>query len=149
MTSNPDPSPADEPSASSPGQSSVAPRGRARTLLAVAGAVVSAQALGLLTIAALELRSVEADRVGLGVSTAGFLGAFGALLLVAVVRILAGQTWPRGFLVFSQLLCLVLSFNFRGDAAWITPTMAVGALVALGCLVSPPVTQALGGHDPV
>lgn len=115
----------------------------------VAGLVVAVQASGLLWIAVLELRSVAADRVGLGVSTAGFLGAFGVLLLVAVVRILAGQAWPRGFLVFSQLLCLVLSFNFRGDAAWITPTMALGALVALGCLVAPPVTRALGGLDPV
>lgn len=148
VTPNPDPTPADEPSGST-GQTSAAPRGRARTLLVVAGAVVSVQALGLLGIAALELRSVEADRVGLGVSTAGFLGVFGVLLLVAVVRILAGQTWPRGFLVFSQLLCLALSFNFRGDAAWITPAMAVGALVALGCLMSPPVTQALGDRDPV
>lgn len=149
MTSSPDPPAADEPSTPQSDEAPQAPRGRARALLLVAGAVVSVQALGLLVIAAVELRSVVADRVGLGISTAGFLGVFGVLLLVAVVRVLAGQTWPRGLLVFSQLLCLVLSFNFRGDAAWITPTMAVGALVALGCLVSPPVTQALGGPDPV
>lgn len=127
----------------------VAPRGRARTLLLVGGTVVALQAVGLLTIAALELASIEADRVGLGVSTAVFLGALGALLLVGVVQVLRGHAWPRGLLVFAQLLCLALSFNFRGDAAWITPTLGGGALVALVCLLSPPVTQALGRHDPV
>lgn len=125
------------------------PRGTARLLLLVAGVVVVAQAAVLLTIAFLEVASIESDRVGLGASTAVFMGALGLLLLVALVQVLRGRTWPRGFLVFAQLLCLVLSFNFRGDAGWITPTMAGGAAVALACLLSPPVTQALGGHEPV
>lgn len=128
----------------------VAPlRGRARTLVLVAGVVVLAQALALLALTALELASVDSARVGLGASTAVFLGALGLLLLLALARLLGGHGWPRGFLVFAQLLCLALSTNFRGDAAWITPTLAGGACVALVCLLSPPVTQALGRHDPV
>ncbi|ALX04363.1 MULTISPECIES: hypothetical protein [Aeromicrobium] len=144
MSETSDPTPSDQPDGSP-----VAPRGPARTLLLVSGVVVALQAAGLLAITVLELASVEADRVGLGISTAVFLGALGVLLLVAVVQVLRGRAWPRGFLVFSQLLCLALSFNFRGDAPWITPTLAGGAAVALVCLLSPPVTQALGRHDPV
>jgi hypothetical protein len=124
-------------------------RRAARPFLLVVAVVVLAQAAALLTLTALELASVEAGRVGLGVSTAVFLGALGVLMVVAVVRLLGLHAWPRGFLVFSQLLCLVLSFNFRGDAGWITPTLALPALVALGCLLAPAVTRALGRDQPV
>lgn len=125
------------------------PRGTARALLLVAGAVVAVEGGGLVALAALEVASIQGERVGLGVSTAVFLGGLGLLLLVAVGAILRGHAWARGLLVFSQFLCLVLSFNFRGDAGWITPTMAGASLLALACLLSPPVTRALGGRDPV
>lgn len=119
------------------------------TLLVVVAGVAGAQGLALVGLAAAELLSVDAARVGLGVSTAVFFAALGGLLLAASASILRLQAWARGFLSFAQLLCLALSFNFRGEAGWITPTMAVPALVALGCLVSPSVTRALGRHDPV
>lgn len=118
-------------------------------LLGVVAAVATAQGLALVGLAAAELLSVDAARVGLGVSTAIFFAALGGLLLAGAAAILRLQSWARGFLSFAQLLCLALSFNFRGEAGWITPTMAVPALVALGCLVSPSVTRALGRDEPV
>ncbi len=126
-----------------------AARRAARPFLVVVAVVVIAQAAAVLSLTAAELASVEAGRVGLGVSTAVFLGALGVLMVTAVVQLLRLRAWPRGFLVFSQLLCLVLSFNFRGDAGWITPTLALPALVALGCLVAPTVTRAIGRDEPV
>lgn len=118
-------------------------------LLVVVAAVASVQGLALVGLAAAELLSVDAARAGLGVSTAIFFAALGGLLLAGAAAILRLQSWSRGFLSFAQLLCLALSFNFRGEAGWITPTMAVPALVALGCLVSPSVTRALGRNEPV
>lgn len=119
------------------------PRGPARRLLVVAGLVVSAEALGLIALAVAEASVIDPGRVGLGVSTAVFFGFFGVVLLFAVSRVLKGYSWARGLLVFSQLIQLLLSYNFRGDVWWIPTLLAVSALVALACLVSPPVTRAL------
>lgn len=119
------------------------PEGSARTLLTVAGLVVGAEALALLGLAVAELRAVDPSRVGLGVSTAVFFGGFGIVLLYAVSRILAGHAWARGFLVMSQLLCLLLAFNVRDEAWWMPAGLAGAGLVSLGCLLAPPVTRAL------
>ena len=65
------------------------------------------------------------------------------VLLYAVSRILAGHAWARGLLVFSQLLCLGLAFNVRDEVWWMPLVLAGPAVVALGCLLAPPVTSAL------
>lgn len=119
------------------------PTGSARRLLSVAGLIVSAEALGLLALAVAEASVIDPGRVGLGVSTAVFFGFFGVVLLFAVSRVLKGHSWARGLLVFTQLIQLLLSYNFRGDVWWIPTLLAVSALVALACLVAPPVTRAL------
>lgn len=139
MSASPEPAPEPLPDPDHPDR----PRGSARTLLTVAGVVVSAEALALLALAAAELQSVDSSRVGLGVSTAVFFGGFGVVLLFAVSRILAGHAWARGLLVFSQLLCLLLAFNVRDEAWWMPVTLAGAGLVSLVCLLSPPVTRAL------
>ncbi|WP_374999860.1 hypothetical protein [Aeromicrobium sp. CTD01-1L150] len=121
----------------------VPPAGTARRVLLVAGVIISAEALALIALAVLEASAVVSERLGLGISTALFLGLFGVLLLVGVNRVLNGHAWARGLLVFSQLIQLLLSFNFRGDVWWIPTALAASAVVALGCLLSPPVTRAL------
>lgn len=120
------------------------PTGTARRLLLVVALVVSLEALALIGLAVAEASVVTAGRVGLGVSTAVFLGLFGVMLLAGANRVLKGYSWARGFLVFSQLIQLLLSFNFRGDVWWITPSLAASAVVVLVCLLAPPVTRALG-----
>ena len=129
--------------------SSPRPTGTARTLLVVAGLVVAGQALALIAIALVEATAIDPSRVGLGVSTALFLGFFGVVLLVAVGRVLAGSSGARSGLVFAQLLCLGLSWNFRGDAWWITTVLAGSAVVAGACLLAPPVTRALNPDEGV
>lgn len=124
------------------------PTGTARTLLTLAGLVVAAQALALIALAVAEVAAIDASRVGLGASTAVFLGAFGIALLLGVSRVLKGESWARGLLVFTQLIVLLLSWNFRADDWWIPVTMAGGALLVLGCLLSPPVTRALADPPP-
>lgn len=120
------------------------PTGTARRLLLVAGVVISLEALGLIALAVAEASVITPGRVGLGVSTAFFLGAFGVMLLAALNRVLKGHGWARGFLVFSQLIQLLLSYNFRGDVWWIPVGLAGTAVIALACLLSRPVTRALG-----
>lgn len=123
------------------------PTGTARRLLLVAGAIISVEALGLIALAVAEASVITPGRVGLGVSTAFFLGAFGVMLLAALNRVLKGHSWARGFLVFSQLIQLLLSYNFRGDVWWIPTGLAAAAVVALACLLSRPVTRALGSSS--
>ena len=125
------------------------PSGTALRLLVVAGTVVALEAGALIALAVAEVVSLDDARVGLGVSTAAFLGGFGLVLLLAVQRILAGHAWARGMLVFSQLICLLLSLNFRGDVWWIPTSLAGGAVLALACLLSPPVTRALSEDEAV
>lgn len=144
-----DPEPADQPAREPADDRPTRPTGTARRLLTVAGLLIMLQALALIAFAVAEANAVDAARVGLGVSTAFFFGVLGLGLLFAVSRILAGHAWARGLLVFSQLLCLVLAFNVRGEAWWIPTAMVTSALVSLGCLLSPPVTRALGVDDPV
>ncbi len=122
----------------------VPPTGTARRLLLVAATVVSLEAVALIGLAVAEASVVTAGRVGLGISTAIFLGLFGIMLLAGANRVLKGHSWARGFLVFSQLIQLLLSFNFRGDVWWIPTSLATSAVVVLVCLLAPPVTRALG-----
>jgi hypothetical protein len=124
-------------------------RRAARPFLLIVATVAGVQGLVLVGLAVAEVLSVDAARVGLGVSSTVFFAALGGLLLFSGVAILRLQAWPRGFLAFAQLLCVGLSFNFRGEADWITPTLALPALVALGCLLAPAVTRALGRDQPV
>lgn len=112
----------------------------------MAGLVVAIQASALLVLTIAELWAIDSRRVGLGVSTAVFFGAFGLLLLAAAAQILRGRSWARGFLVFSQLLAVVLSFNFRDDAWWLPLGLGGSAVLALGCLLSRPVSAALNDH---
>lgn len=108
----------------------------------VAALVVGGHAAVLVGLAVAELLSLDGARLGLGVSTAIFLGGLGGLLLVAIVQSLRGARWTRGFLVFSQLLALVLTFNFRDDVWWLPVGLGGSALVALGALLSPAVAAA-------
>ncbi|KQX75136.1 MULTISPECIES: hypothetical protein [Aeromicrobium] len=118
------------------------PSGTARTLLLIASAIVLAEASVFAVLAALELFSVSSDRIGLGVGATIFLLVVAAGLAWAATRVVVGESWARSPLVFAQLIVLGLAYNFRGDPAWLSPAMAVPAVVALACLLAPPVTQA-------
>lgn len=125
------------------------PGGTARKLLLVTATIVIVEGLGLIGIGVAEVSSISSERIGIGLGGAAFWFVFGLLLIFAAVKVLAGNTWARGFLVFSQLLQLLISFNFRGDVWWIPTTLMVSAVVAIACLLAPPVTRALEDDYPV
>lgn len=125
------------------------PSGTARRLLVAAAAIVLVEAAAFLVLAAAELLDLTSSRAGLGLGVALFLTVIGAGLLWAAWRVTEGDSWARSPLVFAQLVQLGLAWNFRGDPAWLTPAIAVPALVVLACLLAPPVTRALSDDSPV
>jgi len=104
---------------------------------------VTIEALTFGVLAVLELFSLSSDRVGLGVGATLFLVIVASGLLWAAWRVVAGDAWARSPLIFAQLIQLGLAWNFRGDPAWLTPAIALPAVVVLACLLAPPVTRAL------
>jgi hypothetical protein len=104
---------------------------------------VLAEGLAFAVLAALEVLHVSSDRVGLGVGATIFLLVVAAGLGWAATRVVLGESWARSPLVLAQLVMLGLAYNFRGDPAWLTPAIAVPAVVVLVCLLAPPVTRAL------
>jgi hypothetical protein len=125
------------------------PSGTARTLLLTVAVLVSVEALVFAVLAVMELFNVSSARVGLGVGATLFLLVVAAGLLWAAWKIAAGETWARSPLVFAQLIQLGLAWNFRGDPVWLAPLIALAPIVALGCLLAPPVTRALTDAGPV
>ena len=120
-----------------------APTGSARTLLSVAGVVVALEAIAYVAVAWLDLGDVAGGRRGMGLGAGLLLIVYGAGLLFVAWQVRRGRAWARAPLVVVQLIQLLLARDARDGAAWVSPAMAVSALVVLGCLLSPPVTRAL------
>jgi hypothetical protein len=112
--------------------------------LTVAASVVAVQGAVLVLLAVLELADISADRRSLGLSTAAFFGAYGALLLGAGWALRRRTAWARGPVLLTQLIALGLAWNLR-DSAAIAIVLAVSAVVALGGLVHPDSIAALSG----
>ncbi|MCW2830137.1 MAG: hypothetical protein JWP31_829 [Aeromicrobium sp.] len=113
----------------------------------MAAGIAAIEALTFGVLAVLELLSISSERIGLGIGTTLFLLIIGAGLLWAGWRVTEGDAWARSPLVFAQIILLGIAWNFRGDPPWLSPALALPAIIALGCLLSPPVTRALS-DDP-
>ncbi|MFI5425505.1 hypothetical protein [Aeromicrobium sp. UC242_57] len=125
------------------------PSGTAKTLLIVAAAIVSLEALTFAVLAVLELVNVTSGRVGFGIGVTLFFLVFSAGLFWAAWHVARGDSRARSPLVFAQLIGLGLAWNFKADSVAIALAVAVPAAVALACLLAPPVTRALSDEDPV
>jgi hypothetical protein len=112
----------------------------------VAASVVGVQGLVLLLLAGLELADLSAERQAMGLSTAGFFAAYGAVLLVAGWALWRRAGWARGPVLITQLICLGLAWNVRDHVA-VAVALAVTAVIALGGMLHPDSVGALGGHD--
>lgn len=121
----------------------------ARTLLGIAAAVVTVEALAYVVLAVLDVADVSRERLGLGVGVGLLLAIYGGGQLFAAWRVLQGESWARSPLVVTHLIQLLLAWNLRdGDTTWLAIVMGVCAVVVLGCLLAPPVTRALGRATP-
>jgi len=126
------------------------PAGVARALLLVAALAVAIEASFFIGWAVLDLLDLSSERLGLGIGTAVFLAAYGLGQLIASRGLLRGSSWARGPLVMTQIIQLLLAWSYRDVAAVpVIVAMVAGAVVALACMLAPPVTQALGADDRV
>ncbi len=116
--------------------------------LRVAAVLAAAQGLGLVGYAVLELLALTGGRLTMGLTTAAFFAAYGAMLLVAARGVLTGRAWGRGPLVFAQLVWLGVAWSFRdGDTIWVAALLAVVAVVTIGGLVLPASMAALEAEE--
>ncbi|MDN5852216.1 MAG: hypothetical protein L0K86_05085 [Actinomycetia bacterium] len=124
------------------------PPSDARPYLLVGCGVVALEALTLLALGIAELLSVEADRVGLGVSTAVFFLVIGGGLGWCVRGLWRRSSWVRGPVVLAQLIALGLAWNFRTvSPKVIAVALLIAAIVALVAVLSPATTAALNAED--
>lgn len=123
---------------------------KARLFLIIAVTVVAIEALAYFVLAVLAVTDYSGDEVATGVGIALFLALYGLAQLFACWKLLAWHRWARGPLMFTQLVQLGLAWGLRdSDEPWLAILMAVGAAIALGCLVAPVVTRALLDGDTV
>jgi hypothetical protein len=123
--------------------------GSARVLLGIAAGVVALESIGYIVVAGLDLADASGGRWGFGVGAGILLITYGLGLAVAAWNVRKGRAWARAPIVVAQLIQVLLAMDARDGAAWVTPALAVSALVVLVCLFAPPVTQAMIGDRSV
>jgi hypothetical protein len=122
----------------------------ARQLLLIAAVVVWAESLAFGVLVVLDAADISGSRVGFGIGAGVLLAVYGAGQAWAAWRVTRGDAWARSPLVVTQLIQLLLAWNLRtSDAKWLAALMAIAAVVALGSLLAPPVTRALGRSNAV
>ncbi|MDX6277963.1 MAG: hypothetical protein QOJ72_2091 [Nocardioidaceae bacterium] len=126
------------------------PGGVARRLLLIAAAVVWAESIVFGVLVVLDVADLSGDRLGFGIGSGVLLTIYGAGQAWAVWRVTLGDAWARSPVVVTQLIQLLLAWNLRNsDSKWVGVLMGVAAVIALVCLLAPPVTRALGRSNAV
>lgn len=99
--------------------------------LTVAASIVAVEGIVLVLLAILEFASVSSERVGLGVSTAGFLMAYGVVLLAAGWGLFRRSSWSRGPVLITQLIALGIAWNVREQLP-----VAIGLVLCAGIVLA-------------
>jgi len=110
--------------------------------LLVAASLAALEGLALLAGAVLQLAHLRSGHVSLGVALAVFFAAYGALLIASAFGLHRRRTWPRGPVLFSQLIMLGLAWGLR-DHALLAVGVAIVAVVTIAGLVHPSSIDAL------
>lgn len=106
-------------------RSTPAPLVVAASLAAVEGGLLAGYAV-------LELLSIDAARVTMGVTTSLFFAAYGAGLLLCAWGLSRRSSWARSPIVLAQLIQLGLAWSFRGgDTTLVALVIALVAVVVL------------------
>lgn len=123
-------------------------RDAARPYLLTGCVVVALEALTLLALGVAELLSTQADRVGLGVSTAVFFLVIAAALGGCVRGLWRLSSWVRGPVVLTQLIALGLAWNFRTVSPKVIAVgLLVIAIVGLVAMLAPATNAVLNADD--
>jgi hypothetical protein len=115
--------------------------------LVVAASLVGVEGFLLLAYGVLEAAHVHADRVAMGVTTALFFAALGAVLMACAWLVVRGRAWARSPIVVAQVMFLGLAWSFLGGATtWVAVALALVAAVVLVGLLHPASVDALDGR---
>ncbi|MFA6298386.1 MAG: hypothetical protein WC642_04425 [Nocardioides sp.] len=114
--------------------------------LLVAASLVAVQGLLLLLFAVLEIASLSAERMSMGLTTSAFFLAYGAALLGCAWALTRQHAWARGPVLLTQLIQLGLAWNLR-DQPGVSIPMAVVALIVVAGMLHP-ATQDVLDDDP-
>ncbi|CAN5408716.1 hypothetical protein BH11ACT8_BH11ACT8_08000 [soil metagenome] len=110
--------------------------------LTVAAALVALEGVALVCLAVAEAAHVVGDRSAVGVSTAIFLGVYGAALVGAAYALARVQGWARGPVLLTQLIAIGLAWNVRATPA-VALVLAVVAAITLAGMLHPASIAAL------
>jgi hypothetical protein len=116
--------------------------------LTAAVVLVALEALVLVVLAVLELFSLRADRLTMGVTTAVFFLVYAAALLLCAWGLLRLVSWARSPVVLAQLIQLGVAWSFRGgDTTVVAVVIALVAVVVLIGLFVPSSLAALSDEE--
>ena len=91
-----------------------------------------------------EAISINSDRMVMGLTTAAFFLAYGAVLLVCAWGMNNLRPWARGPVLLAQLIWLGLAWNFRsGETMPLAIGLVVVAVIVLAGLLHPRSIDAL------
>jgi hypothetical protein len=114
-------------------------------LVAAALAALEGLVIGVLGLA--ELVSLNSGRLTMGLTTAGFFAAYGALLVFCGWQLSRRTPWARAPVLLAQLIQLGLAWGFReGETMPVAVVLAVVSLATLVGLFHPASMAALD-HD--
>ena len=112
--------------------------------LLVAAFLAAAEGLVIGVLGLLELVSLSSGRVTMGVTTAGFFAAYGALLVFCAWQLTRSAPWARAPVLLARLIQLGLAWGFRdGGTLPVAIGLAVVSAVVLAGLFHPASIRAL------
>jgi hypothetical protein len=92
----------------------------------------------------LEIASLSPGRVTMGLTTAAFFAAYGALLVFCGWQLTRGSAWARSPVLLAQLIQVGLAWSFRtGGTLAVAIGLAVLAAVVVAGLFHPASMRAL------
>jgi hypothetical protein len=110
----------------------------------VAASLVGVEGLVLLLLSVLELGSLSAGRVAMGVTTTAFFVVCGVALVFCGWAVSRGQSWARSPIVLTQLIQLGVAWSFRGGSTTLVAiVLALLALVVIAGVLHPASIEAL------
>jgi hypothetical protein len=115
--------------------------------LRLGAGLVGLEAAALLALAAVEMSSLDYDRLALGFTTTAFFVLYAVALGACAYGLWRCKRWSRSPVVLTELIALGVAFS--GDSTvWVTVVLAGLAIATLVCIFLPASTAALTSPPP-
>lgn len=118
-------------------------------LLFLAAAVLGLEALASILYGVLEATQIDRNRLVVGVGVTLLMLGYGAALIIVSRGVARGRRWARGPTVATQLLQLLLAYNFgHGPTRPFGFALGAAAVVVLACVLAPTSTAIFTEGEP-